>query len=315
MANDLIFSINSAAPIFIVLMAGYLLKTKGFIDDRFIKQTNRLIFYIALPIKLFMDVGQTSFQESFDLRFIIFIVAGTLLTIPLCALVAWLTVKDRRKKGAFVQGAFRGNFLYVGYSLLENVMGKVGSIAPIAFAFIVPTYNVLGILVLAYYGESEDAKVDVKSMVNNIISNPLILSILAGVIFSGTGLVLPVLAQRSFSYFGAIVTPLALLMIGASFRPEMVKENFGLSLLASVLKLGVLPLLAVLSAYGLGFRGETLIVIYVIFGVPTAAVSYIIASIMGQDKDLATSIIMLTTLLSIVSITLFIFAFKTLGML
>ncbi len=313
MLNNFLFSLNSALPIFFVLVAGFLLKRHGFIDEAFIKQANRLIFYIALPVKLFSDVGKTSFQGSFDLRFIAFIVIGTLISIPICAAGASVMVKDKSKKGAFVQGAFRGNFLYVGYSLLENIMGSVGSKAPIAFAFVVPMYNVLGIMILAYYSDSEDRNVDYRGIAKNIVTNPLILSIAAGVLFSLSGLKLPALADRSFSYFSSLVTPMALLMIGASFRPEKIRANLGTALWASSLKLVILPLLAVFAAYYLGFDHESLLVIYIVFGVPTAAVSYIISRIMNADSDLASGIIMLTTLLSNISMTLFIFAFKTLG--
>lgn len=313
MIDNFLFSLNSALPIFFVLFAGFMLKRHGIIDDSFVKQANRLIFFIALPIKLFTDVGATSFAGGFDWGFVAFIILGTLISIPICALAASLVVKDRSKKGAFVQGAFRGNFLYVGYSLLENVTGAVGTRAPIAFAFIVPLYNILGIMVLAYYSDSADNKIDWKSIGKNIITNPLILSITAGVIFSLSGFTLPVLVQRSFNYFGVLVTPMALMLIGAAFRPEKIRANFKVALLASAFKLVILPLLAVFAAYQLGFDNEAILVIYVLFGVPTAAVSYIIARIMQADADLASGIIMLTTLLSNITMTLFIFAFKMLG--
>ena len=315
MIDNLLFSLNSAAPIFIILLAGYLIKVRGLINDVFIRQANRLIFYVALPVKLFMDVGKTSFQGSFDIRFILFIITGTLLSIPIASAAAALGVKDPKKKGAFVQGAFRGNFLYVGYSLLENLLGSGGPLAPIAFAFVVPLYNVLGIVVLAWYSGSQDKPLSFQGTLKNIITNPLILSIGAGLLFSLAGFELPLLLDRSFTYFGDLVTPLALLMIGASFRPRMLRENFGISLLASSLKLVFLPLMAVVAACWLGFQGQALLVIYVVFGVPTAATSYVVAHIMGGDKDLASSIIMLSTLLSVFTITLFVFAFRTLGLL
>lgn len=313
MLKNLIFSLNSALPIFFVLLAGFVLRRRHFIDDSFIRQANRLVFYIALPVKLFFDVGQTTFQGAFDWSFILFIVAGTVLSIPLCALAAALLVKDKSKRGAFIQGSFRGNFLYVGYSLIENVMGTVGAKAPIAFAFIVPLYNILAVMVLAWYGGSDKEKITLRSVLKSIGTNPLILSITAGVLFSGLGLSFPVLLERSFSYFGVLVTPLALLMIGASFQPGKIRENFSVALLASLLKLAILPLAAVYAAWNIGFDSEDIIVIYTVFGVPTATVSYIMALIMDADHDLASSIIMLTTFLSTVSMTLFIFAFRSLG--
>ena len=120
--------------------------------------------------------------------------------------------------------------------------------------------------------------------------------------------------ERTFSYFSVLVTPLALLTIGASFKFQKIRESFGISLIASILKLVILPLIAVYFAVQFGFQAEELLVIYIIFGVPTAAASYIMTIALKGDHDLASGIIMLTTLLSNVTMTLFIFGFKTLEM-
>lgn len=313
MYDNLMFSLSSALPIFLVMFMGYLLKRKKVIDESFISQANKMVFNLALPIKLFSDVSKTSFKGNFDWRFIGFIIIGTILSVLICVIVAEFIVKTQSQKGAFVQGAFRGNFLYVGYSLMENVMGSVGAIAPLAIAFVVPLYNVLGVMVLSYYGNDTESKVSYKSVLINILKNPLILSIAAGIIYSNLDLVTPSLIDRTFSYFGVLVTPLALLTIGGSFKFHKIRESFKVSLVASILKLIILPLLAVIIAVYMGFGSEEILVIYIVFGVPTAAVSYIMSIVMNADSDLASGIIMLTTLLSNITMTLFIFAFRMLG--
>jgi len=315
MYENFMFSLSSALPIFLVMFMGYILKRKDMVDESFISQANKMIFNLALPIKLFSDVSKTSFQDSFDWKFIFFILTGTILSVAFSAFIAKFAVKDFSQKGAFIQGAFRGNFLYVGYSLMENVMGSVGTKAPIAIAFIVPLYNILAVMILSYYSTDEDSKVSIKEVAIKIFKNPLIISIAIGFLFSSMGLTLPVVMDRTFSYFSVLVTPLALLTIGASFKFYKIKESFRISLLASMLKLVVLPLIAVYLGVQFGFQSEELLVIYIIFGVPTAAVSYIMTVVMKGDHDLASGIIMLTTLLSNVTMTLFIFGFKTLGML
>jgi len=313
MVENFMFSLSSALPIFLVMFTGYILRRKNIIDENFITQANKMVFNLALPVKLFSDVSKTSFSGSFNWGFILFIIIGTVISVLFSAFVAKLFVKEPAKKGAFIQGAFRGNFLYVGYSLMENVTGSVGPIAPLAIAFVVPLYNILGVMVLSYYNTSDENQVDLKSVFLNILKNPLILSIGAGFLFSYSGLVLPELADRTFSYFGVLVTPLALITIGGAFRFDKIRESFSISLLASFLKLVLLPLAAVMLALNFGFTSEEILVIYIVFGVPTAAVSYIMTIVMKGDHDLASGIIMLTTLLSNVTMTLFIFAFRSLG--
>lgn len=315
MFDHFMFSVSSALPIFLVMFTGYLLKRRKIIEEGFVSQANKMVFHVALPIKLFSDVATTSFEGALDFKFLSFIIGGTMLSVLICIFVASFVVKNPKQKGAFIQGSFRGNFLYVGYSLLENVMGSVGVKAPLAIAFIVPLYNVLGVMVLSYYGPKGKQKVDLLSIGKTILKNPLILSIGLGFIFSNLGFILPDLANRTFTYFGVLVTPLALLTIGASFQFHKIWESFGVSLMAALLKLVVLPLFAVVLAAQWGFGTEEIMVIYIVFGVPTAAVSYIMTIVMEGDEDLASGIIMLTTLLSNVTMTGFIFAFKTLGIL
>lgn len=315
MYDNFIFSLGSALPIFLVMFMGYILKRRNIVDESFVRQANTMVFNLALPIKLFSDVSKTSFAESFDWGFILFVVIGTVVSVLIAAVFARFSVKNPAQKAAFIQGSFRGNFLYVGYSLMENVMGSVGTKAPIAIAFIVPLYNILAVMLFSYYGTEEKSEANLKSVGMKILKNPLIIAIIIGFVFSSLNLSMPMVVERTFSYFSVLVTPLALLTIGASFKFQKIRESFGISLIASMLKLVILPLIAVYFALQLGFQAEELLVIYIIFGVPTAAASYIMTIALKGDHDLASGIIMLTTLLSNVTMTLFIFGFKTLGIL
>lgn len=314
MLDNFLFSLSAALPIFIVMCIGYLLKKRNLLDDHFIKTANIMIFNVALPVKLFDDVYGTALNEFFDPKFIGFIAAGIVLTV----LAAWgigiLCLKDHGQHGAFVQGAFRGNFLYVGYSIMENLTGKIGVKAPLAVAVSIPLYNILSILVLSFTKNSASEKQNMKSALTSIGKNPLIWAIVLGVTATIVGLELPAVVIKTMNYFKVIATPLALLTIGASFKMGQAAKKMGSALLASVLKLVVFPLVAVFMGMYAGFSNEDLLVIYVLFGVPTATVSFIMTSAMKGDHELSANIVMMTTLLSIVSMTLFVFTFKTIGM-
>ena len=315
MIDNFVFSLGAALPIFMVMCVGYLLKKKGLLDDHFIQKANQIIFHVALPVKLFDDVYGTALDAFFDPGFIVFIAAGIVLSV----LAAWgagvLLLKDPRQHGAFIQGAFRGNFLYVGYSIMENLTGRIGVKAPLAVAVSIPLYNVLAILVLSFTKNSAQSKPDLKSALGSILKNPLIWAIFLGVAATLLEIKLPLLALKTMNYFKVIATPLALLTIGASFQLSRAASSFWPALLASGLKLVVFPLAAVVLAALMGFSHEDLLVIYVLFGVPTATVSFIMTSALKGDQDLAANIIMMTTLLSVITMTLFVFSFKTIGIL
>ncbi|PKM54725.1 MAG: auxin efflux carrier family protein [Firmicutes bacterium HGW-Firmicutes-5] len=313
MLENFIFSVSSAVPIFMVMIIGYFLRKKRVVDEAFIKMANTLVFNVALPIKLFSDVFNTSLDQKLDLRFIIFILSGTVLSVVIVWILVQGFIKDKAKLGAFLHGSYRGNFLYIGLSLMENVTGSIGFKAPLAIAFIIPTYNILAVIILTLTCTHKDLSTNIWGVIKNIIKNPLIIAVLLGILASRIGLTLPLIATRTMGYFEVLATPLALITIGASFSFEKLSENLNISLLASLFKLIIIPASAVAAALMIGFPHEDILLIYIIFGVPTATVSYIMTVAMHGDRDLASNIIMTTTILSNVTMTLFIFLFKTMG--
>lgn len=313
MLGNFIFSLNIVIPIFFVMFVGYILNKRNFINEAFIQVANKLIFYVALPIKIFNDVLNTELGDGIDGRFLLFIILGTLFSFILSILVGLISLKEKSKLGAFVQGAFRGNYLYVGLSIFENIKGFISINASLIIAFSLPLYNVLSILILSLSGKNK-SKLNLKDISLSIIKNPLILAALLGLGINLTGYKLPDTIFNTMGYFRELVTPLALITIGASFEFKRKSKNNIPALIASGLKLVLVPLLAIIAAYYLNFSNEDILLVYIYFGVPTALVSYVLTSSMDGDRELAANIILVTTILSIFTTTGFIFAFKTLGL-
>jgi predicted permease len=313
MIDNFIFSLSSALPIFLVMAIGYGLKMKGIITDEFVKKANAIVFYVALPVKLFSDVFYSPLDAFADYRFIAFVVVGTLITIVVAWGVGYLAIKDRRQLGAFVQGAYRGNFLYIGLSLMENVMGRIGAKAPLAIALIVPLYNVSAVVILSVLSGSRETKIDYKGILKGILTNPMIIAVVLGMLGSTLNVELPIILERTVGYFEVLATPLALLTIGGSFKLGKLSKNLGPALIASFLKLILFPAIAVYTAVKMGFSSEDTMLLYIVFGVPTATISYVMTVVMKGDSDLASNIIMTTTLLANLSMTLFVFVMKSLG--
>jgi hypothetical protein len=312
MLANFTFSISVALPIFLIMLSGFILKEKGIITASFTKTANFIVFYIALPVKLFNSVSQSSVRNNFDLKFILFTIAGTCLSVILVTIFSLLFVKDKSKTGSFIHGAFRGNFVYIGFSLLENVMGSIPVKASLIVAFVVPVYNILGVLILILSNVERNSEQNkIKHALKNIITNPFIVAIFFGIIASLLKIKLPVLIQNTCSYFDLMATPLALLAIGATFQLDKLFVDILPAVLATILKLFILPTLAVLAGSFLAFSADELFLVYILFGVPSAISSYIISSAMGGDENLAASIVMMTTLFSVISLTLFVFVFKS----
>ena len=313
MADNLVFSISTALPIFLVMIAGWGLRKTHVIDDSFVRIATTLVFYVALPVKLFSDVSQTAFHEAFDVGLIGFLMAAVIGSVAAAWIIGRLAVPDPSKFGAFVHGSFRGNFIYIGFSLMENITGTVTPMTAIAAAFISPLYNILAVMVLSYTNTGSNPRDRFRSTMARIIRNPLIIAIVAGIIFSQIAVTMPVFLTRTMDYFSALTIPLALLTIGASFRFADFAKDMPPALLASVFKLVLLPLATVTLAILLHYTGDDLLLVYILFGVPTATTSYIMTVAMKGDQELASNIIMTTTALSVFTMTAFVFVFRTIG--
>lgn len=311
--DNFIFSVGVAAPIFLVMCIGYILRKKDIINNGFIQVANKLVFYVALPVKLFNEVRTLNLQNLLDLKFVSFILTGTILSVLLAWFISGFAINKKSQKGAFIHGVFRGNFLYLGLSLMENITGTIGEKAPIVVAVVIPLYNILAVIVLSLNRMDKEAKTSIKEQIYKILTNPMIIAIFLGIISIVLKLEIPLVAGRTMSYFESLATPLALLTIGATFDFSKITDNLKPALIASILRLLIVPFIAVMAASFIGFNNQDIILVYILFGVPTATASFIMTAAMGGDQELASSIIMVTTLLSIISITLYIFVFKTIG--
>lgn len=313
MIANFIFSFSVALPIFLVMLSGFILKQKNIIKQEFINAANFIVFYIALPLKLYNSVSRSSVADNFDLKFISFAVVGTVLSVIIIYFYSKFILSDDSKIGAFLHGTFRGNFVYVGFSLLENVMGSVGPLASLVVAFVVPVYNILAVLILVLNNPDTKSKNHFKDSFKSIITNPFIIAIAFGIIASLVDFRLPSLLQNTANYFDVLATPLALLTIGATFRVDKLFADIKPAAAAAVFKLLINPILAVSAAFVLGFSSREIFLIYVLFGVPTSISSAVITASMGGDENLAASIVMMTTLSSVFSLTLFVFIFRAAG--
>jgi predicted permease len=311
MLENLIFSINAVLPMFAVIFAGWFFKKKKIINENFVSISNKLVFQVVLPIKLFLDVYNSDFSEAFDIKFISFAVVCSILSFFVIWKLSDLLINNKSQIGAFVQGSFRGNYALMGVALIDNVLGKSASKAVLIVAFVIPIYNVLSVIVLTMRSKTPNLA-GIKKALVNIFKNPLIVGILLSLPFSIFSIKLPTVIFKSLNSFGTLAMPLALLAIGGSFDIAESISKMKISLIGSTIKLVILPLIFVPIAILLGFSGEDILVLYVMFATPTAVSSYTMARYMNNDEHLAANILVLSTLLSVFTFTIGIYLLKTL---
>lgn len=311
--DTLLFGIGTVLPIFLLILTGAFLKKIHILTDEFVQTGNSLVYCCALPVRMFQDVAKSDFHTMTNVRFILLIVAVTLASFLLIWLMSLKLCPDRSKRGAFVHGAFRGNYVYVGVPVTQNILGMdVVPCTVLVIAFVVPLYNILGVLLMTYYNQ-DGHRVNIKQLLLDLLKNPLILSVLVALPFSFFQWQLPEVVNRTLDPLGAISMPLALLFIGASIHYEKFLKEIRLSLMAGVLKVVFQPLLFVPLAIALGFSTEEVVTMYVMLAVPTALNAYIVTRKLGGDAETAAGTVVATVLLSVLTIPIGIVLLKGAG--
>lgn len=311
MWNDLGFAIAITAPIFCILGCGILFKRIGLVTGDFARIGSDLVFKVTLPCFLFVKLVETDFRHHLPLTLISYAALSTLFVFLFLDRVAANQLSNRFDRGAFVQGAFRGNMGIVGLAFCISAFGdKVIAVASIYLALLTILYNVLAVITLTRHQDQSLGQDSYRKMLKSIAKNPLILAILAGMLISLADITVPQLILTTGAYFARMTLPLALLCAGASIRLHEFNSSKPLYL-ATLAKLVLVPLVITAGGIAIGLRGEQLGVLYLMCSAPTAAASYPMTQAMGGNYHLAAAIIAVTSVGAMVATTLGIFLLRS----
>lgn len=312
--SNLIYSINATLPIFLLIILGRVLKTTKIISDEFTKTADRYVFRIALPALLFSDLTENNVGSAFDGKYVLFCFSVTIFSIAVLWGLTEKFMKNEEQKGAFIQGSYRSSAAILGLAFINNMYDSVG-MAPLMIIGCVPLYNIFAVIILTLKGDNGGKKPNMKETFINVMKNPILLSILIALPFALLNLHFPSFVNKAIGSVANTATPLALISIGASFEGKKALKKMKPTLLASFIKLILLASLFLPLAVFFGYRNQELMALLVMLGSPTTVSSYIMAKNTGNDGILTSSIIVLTTLLSSLTLTLWIFVLKSFGVL
>ena len=312
--EQIFFISNTVSPVFLIVALGYVLKRIGLIDYAFINLSSKLVFTVSLPMLIFVELSSVDFKSTFNLKQILFVYAMTLIAFTITWLITIPLIHNGKSRGVFIQGSFRSNYAIVGLAIISNLLGKNGlAKASIILVFLIPLYNILSVIALTVPVRKEKS-LDYKKTLFEIIKNPLILAVVASLPFSFFKISVGPVILKTGEYLASIALPLALIGIGGSLNIKNLREASMLAFSSTFLKIILFPILFTLAAIKLGFRGDDLAMLFIIFGCPTAVASYVMAEAMGSNGKLAGNIVLISTLASVVTISAGLFILKIFGM-
>ncbi|MBO6205812.1 MAG: AEC family transporter [Lachnospiraceae bacterium] len=315
--DNLIFSLNATVPIFTLMVLGYLFRKIGLIDEKAAAWMNKFVFKAALPVLVFKDLADQDFAKTWNGKFVLFCFAATSISIAVIALLSKWIVKDRAKRGEFIQSSYRSSAALLGIAFIHNIYGESASgMGPLMILGSVPLYNIFAVIVLMLTAENEENKENgkkrIRSTIHGIFTNPIILGIAIGMLWSVLRIPQPKVVQTIVSNIAALATPLGLMSMGAAFEFQKALKELKPALIASFIKLFVLAAVFLPLAVTLGFAGEQIVAILVMLGSATTVSCYIMAKSMGHEGTLSSSVIMLTTFGCSFSLTFWLYILRSL---
>ena len=310
--DNLILSFNVVLPIFLCILLGYFLRRIHMVDTPSLNVMNKLCFKVFLPIYLFNNIATTNLAAAFNGKLLATAYLGVTAQFILLMLLIPRLEKENPRRGVLIQAMFRSNFALFGLPLALSLCGteKVGPTS-ILVGFTVPLFNILAVVSLESF---RGGKPSIKKMAKGIATNPLIIASLLGIAFNLLGFTLPGAVQKSVNDLGGVATPLSLVALGGSFTVSKVKEYKKQLTIGVLGRLVFSPLIMVSAGILLGFRNEMLIPLLIMSGAPTAVSSFPMAQQMDGDGELAAGLVVFTSALAILSMFLWIFILKQIGM-
>lgn len=312
MLQNFIISLEAVAPMFLIMSIGIFLRRKNFMNETEVKKLNKLVFHVFFPCLMFRNIYGAEIEDAVDLKMIVYGVVMILLVYFTSMAVVVKIEPSNRSRGAMIQAIYRSNFVILGLPIAANLFGgeKLTTTA-VAVTIVVPLFNVLAVVVLEIF---RGGKPDPVKILKGIARNPLIIGAVLGILTVVFQIQLPQLAEDVIDQLKDVATPLALVTLGMSLNlKEMGAEKRNL-IICVLGRLVIVPGIALIGAALLGIRGVAFVTLLAVFASPCAVSSFTMAEQMDSDAELAANAVVLSSAFACVTMFLWIFLFKSLGM-
>lgn len=312
MFTNFIIALSCVTPMFLILCVGILLRMSSLVPEEAFHHLSQISFHAFLPCLMFSNLYHADLSGTTGGSIFIYLVAWVIVWFLLCTAVCSRLEPDLRRRGAYIQSTYRTNIAVVGVSLAQSMMSSGGvALMSMAVGLIVPTYNTLAVITLE---SCRGQKPDLVHTLKSIVRNPLIIGCALGGLCLGLHIHLPAPVVQAVSNVGSAGSVTTLVALGASLQFRGMKENRAAILRCSFVRLFLAPLCALTPAILLGFRGDALGVVLVCIASPVASTAYPMALAYDSDHEFTAQMVVITSLLCSLTLFLWIFALKQLGL-
>jgi hypothetical protein len=304
-------------PFILLALLGFFLKRKGIINDNFVTYGNKVIFYFGIPATIFNHIHKADLSTVFDMWFLVWNALFLVAFFGVTWILSVVFMKDKKSIPPYVNSAYRSSLSVVAPPLFvlmfidaadPNILPK--GILTVS-ALLILSYATASVMFAVH--DPVARKKGVLGVLLAIAKNPIVIGVAIGLLFNILGWTLPTFAANTVNSLAGIVKPLAMICVGGNLAFHGFNQKFKYVVSASLVKLFVMPIVAVIVAYLFGFRGGDLTIIMIVNAVPMAVGAYAMQAELGGDTYIGASTLMITMTLSAFTLTLFIFLFRVFG--
>ncbi len=309
MLQNFIICVNAVVPSMIYLAIGILLKAGKVVNEEEVRRFTHMVFVALYPFIMFDNLYGKNISENMDMKLGLYAVGFTCLQM----LVSWALVcriePDNYERGAMIQALYRSNYVLMGFPIAINLFGK-GNITAVAIIMmlVVPFYNVSAVVIFERF---RGGKVNVSGIIRRILTNPIIDGGIAAFIVMILGIDLPAPVVNTISTLSDATSPIAMILLGAALNLKGFSSDRRRITICTAGKLVFFPLIGIWGAVAIGLRDVPLIAVTLMLAAPDALASYAMASSMGGNGKLAGELVVITTMLSCLTIPVWLFVLKT----
>lgn len=312
MEQYFIVAVQAIIPLFLLMATGVFIRWRKMLTDTELKHVNGMVFNVFFFCMMFHNLYKTDLAKVWKPELVIFGVGAVCLIVLLATVFVCLIEKDNYPRGAMIQGIFRSNFVLLGMPMVENIFGREALALPaMMIATIVPLYNIFGVLVLESF--RENGSFSLKRTLVGLLKNPMIIGAILGAFCLITGFRVPEPLLKPIAQLSDCTSPVALVILGASFKLGTLGSEKRNLILVVVSRLLIVPGLVLGAAWFWGFRGLEFVTLISIFATPCAVASFAMAQQLNSDAELAGNSVVITSALSCVTLFCWIVFFQMVG--
>ncbi len=312
MMNTVILSFQAIFPLMAYMALGYFLNKRGYFPERVPQAINKIVFKILLPINIFNSIFTTNLAEAFRWDVALYVGISCIISFLTITFIVKRIEKTRDFIPVMIQGIHKANYNLLSVSIVSSFFGSAIGMTAVLVAIITPIVNTCS--AITFESNLGKERTSVAVLAKKTLKNPLVLGSLVGVAANLCHLPIPkFILSGVIKNLSGMATPLALLTLGATLEFSSLKRYAKQLSIVAAGKLVLLPAVILPIAILIGIRGADLLAVTIYCASPTAVNSYSTAVSMGGNEELAGDVVIVTSVLSILTLFLWMCLLGSLG--